>query len=106
MISRTLQRVDTPRVHVIGDGVESTVAGLRAMPGRDIWLFGGGALASSLLSMGLIDSIEVAVMPVVLGAGIQLIGEGARGAKLNVTQVRPSSTGIVNIRYDVRRPAG
>jgi dihydrofolate reductase len=76
------------------------------MSGRDIWLFGGGALAASLLSMGLVDSIEVALMPVVLGAGIQFIGEGARGAKLKVTEVRPSSTGIVHIRYDVRRPAG
>jgi dihydrofolate reductase len=106
VVSRTLQPADTLGVRVIGNDVESTLAGLRAMPGRDIWLFGGGALAASLLSMDLVDTIELAVMPVVLGAGVQFIDKGARRAGLTLRHVQQSSNGIVNLQYDVLRAAG
>jgi dihydrofolate reductase len=42
------------------------------MEGKDIWLFGGGHLASGLMKANLVDSIEVSVMPVLLGAGTPL----------------------------------
>jgi dihydrofolate reductase len=38
----------------------------------DIWLFGGGALFRTLLDAGLVDVVELAVMPVLLGGGIPL----------------------------------
>jgi len=41
----------------------------KSEPGKDIWLFGGGALFRTLLDAGLVDLVEVAVMPVLLAAG-------------------------------------
>jgi dihydrofolate reductase len=52
------------------------VAALRAEPGKDIWLFGGGMLFRSLLDAGLVDLVEVAVIPVLLGGGVPLVAPG------------------------------
>src|SRR4051794_29476256 len=42
VVSRTLRPVDYPDVTIIADDLEATLTRLRAEPGKDIWLFGGG----------------------------------------------------------------
>ena len=101
VFSRTLRPAEHPAVSVIGDEVASTVSRLRAAPGRDIWLFGGGVLAASLLAMGLVDVVEVAVMPVLLGAGVPFADQAVGRVALKLTRVQQSSAGIVNLEYDV-----
>src|SRR3954463_9593778 len=49
VVSRTLSTEQPAGVTVVHATLEATVAALRAEDGRDIWLFGGGALAASLL---------------------------------------------------------
>ena len=58
---------------VVAERVEETLDDLRAKPGKDIWLFGGGSLFRSLLEARRVDTVEVAVMPVLLGGGIPLL---------------------------------
>ena len=78
----------------------------KSKSGRDIWLFGGGALVRSLLDAGLVDSVEVAVMPVLLGAGIPLLPPGSKTKlKLVDHKVLPAS-GIVALSYAVPGKAG
>ena len=72
VFSRTLRQRDYPKVTVVAENAEETAAGLRAESGKDIWLFGGGLLFRSLLDAGLVDTVEVAVIPVLLGGGIPL----------------------------------
>src|SRR5438093_6865701 len=64
VISRTLRPKDYPGVTIVADKIEETVARLRAAPGKDIWLFGGGILFRSLLDARLVDTVEVGVIPV------------------------------------------
>jgi dihydrofolate reductase len=101
VVSRTLRPAEHPAVSVIGEEVESVVSRLRAGSGRDIWLFGGGALAASLLALGLVDVVEVAIMPVILGAGVPFVGEVAGQVPLKLVRMQQSSAGIVNLEYDV-----
>jgi dihydrofolate reductase len=90
---------------VISANVEAAVAALRAESGGgDIWLFGGGSLFASLLTAGLVDDIELAVMPVLLGAGVPLVAAGAPRSPLTLTRSTASPSGIVNLRYSVQRP--
>lgn len=56
--------------------------------------------------MKLVDTVEVAVMPVVLGAGVRFIRHGAGRARLKLRQVQHSDNGIVHLLYDVLRAAG
>ena len=102
VFSRTLRQQDYPGVTIVGKGVEETVAALRAEPGKDIWLFGGGSLFRSLLDAGLVDTVEVAIMPVLLGEGIALLSPRAKQTKLKLTGHKVYKTGIVSLEYSVQ----
>ena len=101
VFSRTLRQQDYPGVTIIAEGAEETVAALRAETGKDIWLFGGGSLFRSLLGAGLVDTVEVAIIPVLLGEGIPLLPPPAKQTKLKLTEHKVYKTGIVSLEYSV-----
>jgi dihydrofolate reductase len=70
VVSKTLRSEDHPDV-VIVPGIEA-LTDLKASPGKDIWLFGGGKLFRSLAEAGMVDTVEVSVMPILLGDGVPL----------------------------------
>src|SRR5262249_25134083 len=82
VVSRTLRAQDHPGITIVSENLSETVAQLRAESGKDIWLFGGGELFRSLLDLGQVDTVEVAIVPVVLGAGIPLLPSPAKRTKL------------------------
>jgi dihydrofolate reductase len=102
VFSRTLRQQDYPGVTVVAEKSEETVAALRAEPGKDIWLFGGGSLFRSLLDAKLVDTVEVAVIPVLLGEGIPLLASSAKLTKLKLTGHKVYKTGIVSLEYTVK----
>ena len=102
VFSRTLQQEDYPGVTVVAEKSEETVAALRAGPGKDIWLFGGGSLFRSLLESGLVDTVEVGIIPVLLGGGIPLLAPPARQKKLHLTGHKVYQTGIVSLEYAIQ----
>ena len=103
VVSRTLSQTDDPGVIVTADP-RGTVTALKAQPGgKDIWLFGGGELFRSFLELGLVDTVEPAIIPVLLGGGIPLLPGPAVQTRLQLTgqRVYPKS-GIVLLEYAVR----
>jgi len=106
VLSRTLRQRDYPDVIIVGDKAEETVAALRAESGRDIWLFGGGLCFRSLLDAGLVDTVEVGVMPVLLGGGIPLLPPPADQAKLELSSHKVYKMGIIGLEYAVKKVAG
>jgi dihydrofolate reductase len=107
VFSQTLPAKSHPGVRIENDDPCEVVAALKARAGRDIWLFGGGALFRSLLDAGLVDTVEVAVMPVLLGTGVPLLppGEAATSLVLADHKVLEKS-GIVMLAYSVRGGSG
>lgn len=103
VVSRSLRPSDNPAVTVINENVEAEVARLRATGGKDIWLFGGGSLFACLLAAGLVDSVEVAVMPVLLGGGIPLLPPPVARTSLALTSHKVYKSGIVSLDYAVAR---
>lgn len=146
VVSTTLAPDDHPEVTIVSSEVERTVRALKAgvadagegrgdvTPAgggdpsddpKDIWLFGGGVLFRSLLEAGLVDRVEVGVVPVLLGEGIPLLpglgrapagrasaarrppgGKDARDQEIPVAGLRLHScetfdSGIVLLKYDV-----
>jgi dihydrofolate reductase len=102
VFSRTLRPQDHPGVTVVADQAEETVAALRAGPGKDIWLFGGGVLFRSLARAGLVDRVEVGVMPVLLGGGIPLLPPPADQIKLKLVGHTVYKSGVVGLEYAVQ----
>lgn len=102
VVSRTLAPESHPGVEVWADRLAERVAGLKAAPGRDIWLFGGGELFRGLVNLGLVDRVEVAVVPAMLGGGLPLLPPPAPRVTLKLAGQRTyEKSGIVLLEYDV-----
>jgi dihydrofolate reductase len=102
VFSRTLKPRDHPNVTIVSNQIGKVVADLRAKSGKDIWLFGGPSLFRSLLDAKLVDTVEVAIIPVLLGQGIPLLQAPAEKAKLNLISHKASKVGIVSLQYGVK----
>jgi dihydrofolate reductase len=104
VVSRTLKAADHPGVTVIADRLAEAVTALKARPGKDIWLFGGGELFRSLASLGLVDRVEVALVPVLLGAGVPLAPPPFDRTRLKLDGHRLyKKSGIMLLEYAVER---
>jgi dihydrofolate reductase len=81
-----------------------TVTALRGTPGKNIAIFGGGELLRSLLAVGLVDRVEVSVVPLLLGDGVPLLPSPAERTRLKLCQHRVYvNTGSVTLHYEVIR---
>ncbi|MGH7961355.1 MAG: dihydrofolate reductase family protein [Candidatus Binatia bacterium] len=99
VFSRTLRPADCPGV-TLSDKPKETLTALKTGAGKDIWLFGGGSLFRSLLALGLVDSVEVAIIPVLLGGGLPLLPHPAKLARLKLVKHRVyEKTGTVSLEY-------
>lgn len=104
VFSRTLRPDEYPDVTVVGADAGRTVAGLRAEAGEgEIWLFGGGELFRSLLAEGQVDTVEVTVVPILLGGGVPLVEPGPGHTPLTLTGTRTYPSGMVTLSYTVGR---
>ncbi|HLA11516.1 MAG TPA: dihydrofolate reductase family protein [Pyrinomonadaceae bacterium] len=83
-------------MRLIVTGVES---------GKDIWVFGGGSLFSSLLDAKLVDTVEVSIIPVLLGGGVPLLPPPAKQTKLKLTSHKVYKTGIVSLENTIQYQA-
>lgn len=97
---------DYPGATVVSDhdDIVGRLKELQSRPGKDIALYGGGLLFRSLLEKGVVNSVEVAVVPVLLGEGIPLLPSPAprHSLKLLKHTVYPK-TGTVLLEYEVKK---
>lgn len=102
--SQTLRPEDHPTVTIVSSDPAEHVRSLKAAPGKDIWLYGGGALFRTLADAGLVDTVEPAVVPVLLGDGMPLFPPPHCRMPLALRrhQLYPKS-GIMLLEYDVIR---
>jgi len=70
---------------------------------RNLWIIGGGNVASQFADAGLLDEVLVTVVPAVLGEGKPLFDRGLPGRPLQLTAVTPHSNGMVALSYRVVR---
>ena len=101
VFSHTLRPEEHPGVTVVRADAGPRVAALRAAPGREIWLFGGGSLFRSLLEARQVDLVEVVVIPVLLGGGIPLLEAGAPLTRLALEDIQRYPSGLLGLRYRV-----
>jgi dihydrofolate reductase len=103
VFSRKLGAADYPHVVMSDDSVRF-VTELRARPGKDIALFGGGELFRSLLESGLVDRVDLLLVPVLLGGGIPLLPPPAPRTALQFRKQRLyERTGTIVLEYEIIR---
>jgi dihydrofolate reductase len=99
--SRSLKPSEHPEVTIVGQGLQAFVEELRGQAGKGIWLFGGGDLFRSMLGYGLVDRLEVGLVPVMLGTGIPLLPPWEGRFRLVLEDARTYPSGIVLLSYQV-----
>jgi dihydrofolate reductase len=104
VFSRTLDPATLPSVTVIAEDAAEAIAALKREEGKEIWLFGGGILFGSLLEAGVVDVVEVAIVPVLLGQGIPLLPSLSHLQHLTLSGIRQYDGGLVLLTYDVEVP--
>ena len=75
---------------------------LKAAPGKKIWLSGGGELARSFLELDLVDEIEIAVQPILLGKGVPLFPGPLPEIRLKLERAEKLGSAVVELVYSVQ----
>jgi dihydrofolate reductase len=88
--------------HFVNDGIESALEQARsAGGGKDVVLWGGANIIQQYLAAGLLDELELHVVPVVLGDGARIF-DGLADAQVQLEQMRAvEGPGVTHVKYRV-----
>lgn len=102
VVSSSLVQEQHPEVTIVQGDLHEFMNELKSRPGKDIWLYGGGELFRSLLLAGHVDTVEPAVMPVLLGRGRRLLPDAPGPWKLALTDQQVyGKSGMLYLTYRV-----
>ena len=88
-----------PGVEFVSQRIPTFAQRLRAMPGKNIWMMGGGGIIASFLDHGQIDDFIIHVIPTFIGDGIPLIAPKHRAIPLRLRSCRRYADGVVRLHY-------
>jgi dihydrofolate reductase len=102
VFSRTLGSVPEGSGVLVREDAADFVRRLKAEPGGDIVVMGGGEIGTALIEAGLVDEIGLSVHPVLLGGGTPAFGAFGRRVELELIEARGIARECVLVRYRVR----
>jgi len=102
IFSTTLDKVKDGAILLKRD-IKTEVEKIKKEKGKDIWLFGGAGLTTSLMNLGLVDELSLAVHPILLGNGKPLFKNIKDRIKLILVDTKTYSTGLVSLTYNVEQ---
>lgn len=100
VFSTTLDKVKDGAI-LIKDDIKKEVESIKNENGKDIWLFGGSGLTTSLINLKLVDEISLAVHPILLGSGKPLFNNINEKVNLKLVDTKTYSTGLVSLLYNI-----
>jgi dihydrofolate reductase len=103
---KTLHRQGGTSFTYVTDGVESAIDQARAAAnGKNVAIAGGGTLLRQVIGLGLLDELELHVVPVILGDGMRLLGPGLGVDDMEAIELTPArviaTPDVTHIRYTV-----
>jgi dihydrofolate reductase len=101
IFSTTLDKVKEGAILIKGN-IRDEVEKIKKQKGKDIWLFGGASLTTSLMNMGLVDELWLSVHPLILGSGKPLFQNMEGSIPLTLLDSKTYSTGLVSLVYAIK----
>ncbi len=98
VFSNTLKEVEQGYILVTGD-LKTEVEKIRSQPGKDIAVFGGAELLSSLLNYDLVDELTLAICPSLIGKGKAFFPHIEKRIDWQVKEVKTYKSGLISITY-------
>lgn len=99
VFSNTLKEVEQGYILVTGD-LKTEADKIRNQPGKDIAVFGGAELVSSLLNYDMVDELSLALCPSILGKGRSLFKQIEKRSDWKVKEVKTYNSGLISITYE------
>ena len=99
VVSRSLTFESNDQVKLLDTDAESYIRELKTKPGKNIWLCGGGKLASTMLNNRLIDEIYLKVNPFIIGDGIRLFDYSSKPVHAQLLGTKSYSNGVILQKY-------
>ncbi len=103
VFSRTLASVSSARTRIERTFDHATIRRLKDGADSDLSI-GGAELAGQALLAGLVDEVQLLLVPVLVGGGKRALPDGIR-ADLELLDERRFGSGVVFVRYRVRGPS-
>ena len=101
VVTRRPLNAATPDTEATADAVADLADRLAAESAGDVWIFGGGEIARAFLAAGRLDTLELCIVPVLIGDGIALFGPGIPPRGLCLTMTQPYANGLVRLDYEL-----
>tara|TARA_Y100001972_G_C7665965_1_gene336719 strand:- start:4698 stop:5225 length:528 start_codon:yes stop_codon:yes gene_type:complete len=86
-------------VTFVGENIGQFVKDLKAQPGKDIWLIGGGKINSIMIAEDLLDEMIISVMPITIGEGIPMFSKVKHEQKFKLKNHTIYKTGVTQLHY-------
>jgi dihydrofolate reductase len=102
VFSRQPQESLVPGFEWINEPIKAFAQRLRAQPGNDIWMMGGGGIIASFLDEGEIDEFSINLIPILIGEGIPLVQPRHRSIQLKLLSSKTFPDGVVHLKYGVK----
>ena len=99
VITRNKSLTKDENVQFISENIVDFIKNLKHASGKDIWCVGGSEINALLLDNGLIDEIQIFVMPVILGAGISLTSKVQKLKNLQLKGSIKHASGVMELNY-------
>lgn len=106
VFSRSTPRPSVGAFEFVNEPIQPFAQRLRAQPGKDIWMMGGGEIIASFLDQGEIDEFSIHMMPILIGEGIPLVQPRHRAIPLQLLSTKKFPDGVVHLNYRVAPKKG
>jgi dihydrofolate reductase len=73
---------------------------------RSIWVVGGSMVSAECLRLGLAEEVRYSILPILIGDGIRFFVKLDKDIALHLAEVKAYKSGMVELRYEVRRQGG
>lgn len=102
LTSRTLPEAEGATLTFSGDDTAVALPRFAETFERGVWIVGGGRVITDALAAGIVDVLELYVMPVALGSGIPLFADPWSG-DLDLIDAHAFTNGVVRLHYHPSR---
>jgi dihydrofolate reductase len=99
VLSRTLPPGERHGLVFVNQSPVELIGEIRKLPGKNIWLMGGGELAREFLKADLVDEVYIGVVPVLIGEGIPLFPAGFPERKFELIENKTYTKGMIALKY-------
>lgn len=104
VVSTTISATDWAGTTVLGEDVYERLGELKRLPGADILVLGSPTLVRGLLGQGLLDELNLTVLPIVVGSGQRLFPESVPAENLDrlpltLTRCTALGSGALELQY-------